>query len=181
MDIECFDFAINLQAEILFNPLPGTKLLVASTTSMQTKILLDMSPMLVVSIHTSRNEELILGLREQGQRYPLTDLSTRQVVVFGTDYKRKSTFERDSAGMRLFYYTKRITTDSGNNIYVVDFLQDDITGRIVSIDRNGRKRFVYNGCPSFNTKRSAFNPRDIVVTSTDTTIISDQVNHAYML
>ncbi|CAC5359096.1 TRIM71 [Mytilus coruscus] len=178
MDIECVDFAISLKQEILFSPAPGTNLIAASNTYMETKTVLETSPMLILAIHMSKHDELLLGLREQGPQFPVTDFSTRQVVVFGADYKRISTFERDDAGKRLFYYARRITTDSVNNIYVIDWLKDDEIGRIVSIDRNGGKRFFYNGCDSFNMHGAAFNPREIVVTSQDTTIISDPDNHA---
>ncbi|VDI06297.1 Hypothetical predicted protein [Mytilus galloprovincialis] len=177
-DIECVDFAISRKEEILFSPSPGTKLMSASTTDMETKTVLDTSPLLILAIHRSRHDELLIGLREQGPLFPVTDFSTRQVVVFGADNKRKSTFERDDTGKRLFNYANRITTDSANNIYVIDMLENDAIDRIVSIDRNGRKRFVYNGCDSFNKHGAAFNPGELVVTLQDTIIISDQDNHA---
>lgn len=81
-------------------------------------------------------------------------------------------------GKKLFNYVKRITTDSENNINVVDWFADDDRGRIVSKDRNCRKRFVYTGSTFFNTQESPFNPEDIVVTSRDTTIFSDCRNNA---
>lgn len=139
---------------------------------------MNISPLVISAIHISKHNELLLGLREQGSFFPITDFSTRLVSVFGTDYKRKSTFDRDGTGKRLFIFTKRITTDSANNIYVLDRIDDGLRrGRIMSIDRSGRKRFVYTGCTSFNTQEADFNPEDIVVTSKDTTIISDCNNH----
>lgn len=127
----------------------------------------------------SKHGELLIGLRDNGQTISVTDSSTRQVAVFGTDYKHRSTCERDSTGKRLFDYARRITTDSKNNIYEVDCFDDDnMVGRIVSIDRNACKRFFYNGGTSFITPETPFNPKDIVVTSRDTTIISDCNNNA---
>ncbi|CAC5359097.1 unnamed protein product [Mytilus coruscus] len=149
-----------------------------STKTMKTKTVLDMTPALILAIHMSKIGELLLGLREQGKKFPVTNLCTRQVAVVGTDYKHKSTFERDDAGEKLFNYPGRITSDSKNNIYVIDWFNDDKMGRIVGIDRNGRQRFFYNGCTSFNSHKAAFNPEDIAVTSKDTTIISDSDNHA---
>ncbi|XP_052084276.1 uncharacterized protein LOC127721550 [Mytilus californianus] len=181
MDIQCVDFAISFNEEILFAPLPGSKLIAVTTTTMETKTVLDVSPNKILAIYMSKHNELLIGLRDNGKKFPVTDSSTRQVAIFGTDYKHRSTFERDGTGKRLFNYARRITTDSANNIYVIDWINDDDDehiGRVVSINRNGSNRFVYNGCASFNTHEAAFNPEDIAVSSRDTTIISDCDNHA---
>ncbi|CAC5359098.1 unnamed protein product [Mytilus coruscus] len=177
MDIECIDFAISFKDKILFSPEPRNKLMAASTKKTKTKTVVNISPLVISAIHISKHNELLLGVREQGSMFPVTDLSTRLVAVFGTDYKRKSTFMRNDEGKGLFNYTSRIATDSTNNIYVIDLFNNDV-GRIVSIDRTGHKRFLYNGFVSFNTQETAFNPTDIAVTSRDTTIISDCDNHA---
>ncbi|XP_071138249.1 uncharacterized protein [Mytilus edulis] len=178
LDIKCVDFAINIKDQILSCPPPYTKLKATSTTTMKTKTALNMSPMLILAIHLSQHGELILGLQEQGPRFPVRNYSTRQVAVFGSDYKHRLTFEKDATGEKLFYYARRIATDSTNSIYVIDWINDNERGRIVSIDRNGRKRFVYNGSSTLNIHEAVFNPMDIVVTSQDTAIISDSNNHA---
>lgn len=179
MDIECIDFATSWKEEILFSPLPRNKLLAVSTTKTKLKTIFKTSEHLITAIHKSKHDELLISFREQGPKLPLRDLSTRKVSVFGTDYKHKFTLDRDGTGKRLFNYTSRIATDSANNIYVLDRIEVDLRrGKIMSIDRSGRKRFVYNGCTSFNTHEAAFNPEDIVVTWKDTTIISDSKNHA---
>lgn len=173
---ECVDFAISNQREILFSP--ETTLIAASTATMETKTVLNTSPMLILAIHMSKHGELLLGIREQGPKFPVTDFCTRQVAVFGTDYKHKATFDRDYTGKRLFNYARRITTDSEYNIYVVDWFDIGHKGKIVALNKNGGTMFCYNGCPSFNSLEAAFNPEDIAVTSMNTTIISDSNNHA---
>lgn len=165
MDIECVDFAISSKEKILFSPEPRNKLFAASTNKKKVKTVLNMSPLVIVAIHISENAELLISLREKGPHFPVTDLSTRQVAVFGTDYKHKATFERDVTGKRLFNFTRRIKTDSKNNIYVLDWFDvNQRIGQIVSMDMSGQKRFVYNGCAAFNTHEAAFNPEDIAVT-----------------
>lgn len=94
-------FAISLKDEILFAPLPGNKLFSITTTTMKTTPVLDVSPNKILAIHMSKHNELLISLRDSGQRFPVTDSSTRQVVVFGTNYKHRSTFERDSAGKKV--------------------------------------------------------------------------------
>lgn len=81
MDIAYVDLALSLKKEILFTPLPETRLIYSSTTSMETKTVLDMYPNIILAIHTSKRNELLLGLRYNGQHFPVTGSSTRQVSV----------------------------------------------------------------------------------------------------
>lgn len=91
-DIPCVDFVISYKEEILFSPIPGTKLKATMTTTIQTMTILDTSPMLILGIQIGKQGELLLGLRDQGPMFPVTEFSTRQEAVFGTDYKQRSTF-----------------------------------------------------------------------------------------
>lgn len=102
MVIKCADFAISLKDEILFVPLHENKLFSITTTKMKTTPVLDVSPNKILAIHISKHNELLLSLRDSGQRFPVTDCSTRQVVVFGTNHKHRSTFERDTAGKKSY-------------------------------------------------------------------------------
>lgn len=61
MDIACTDFAISLIEEIVFTPLPGTRLIAMSTTTMNTETVLNMSPMLILTVHMSQHGELLLS------------------------------------------------------------------------------------------------------------------------
>lgn len=102
----------------------------------------------------------------------MTDFCTRQYVIPNTDYQRRATSEYDESGKRRFSYVIRITNDSENNIYVIDRVNDEGHGRVVGLDMNGRKRFIYNGHNIINTQDAPFTPTDIVVTSTNKFLIA---------
>lgn len=114
-----------------------------------------MSPLVIVAIHMSEHAELLIRFREQGPHFPVTDLSTRLVAVYGTDYKHKATFERDVTGKRLSNFTSRIITDSKNNIYVLDWFDVDHQDRSNS---NHRYEWSENIClqrmPNFQYKNN---------------------------
>ncbi|VDI57326.1 Hypothetical predicted protein [Mytilus galloprovincialis] len=101
--------------------------------------------MILLAIHVNKDNEVIVGLREQGPPFPVQDFSVRQVIIFGSDYQRKVTLEFDKKGNKLFSYVHRIRTDSRNVVYVIDCLDNDNNGRIVAVDRNGRLKFTYDG------------------------------------
>ncbi|XP_052106186.1 uncharacterized protein LOC127738822 [Mytilus californianus] len=177
-DIECQDFAVNRQSEIVFAPSPRSELQAASSTD-DIRTMLKASPMMILAIHINKHGELLLGLREQGNKYPVTDFCTRQVVILNTNYQRKATFEYDDLGKKLFHYAYRIESDSDNNIYVVDWINDKSHGRIVGLDMNGRKKFIYQGYNIINTPNHAqFTPRGMALTSKNVLFISDVQNHA---
>ncbi|CAG2246117.1 USP15 [Mytilus edulis] len=125
-----------------------------------------------------KHDELLLGLRDQGLKFPVTDFSTRQIAVLGVDYKRKATFEYDENGRKLFNYAFRIISDSENNIYVLDLINDGGHGRVVGFGYERKKKFVYNGYSILNTPDTPFFPGDIAITPKNILLITDIYNHA---
>ncbi|XP_071160891.1 uncharacterized protein [Mytilus edulis] len=176
-DIECQDFAVNRNSAIIFAPFPRSELH-AETSTGDLRTILKASPYIILAIHMNKQGELLLGLREQGPKYPVTDFCTRQVVILDTDILRKATYEYDDSGKKLFSYAVLIESDSDNNIYVVDIISDNTNGRIVGLDINGRKKFIYQGYNILNTHETPFTPTGIAVTSTNIVLVADGQNHA---
>ncbi|XP_052106187.1 uncharacterized protein LOC127738823 [Mytilus californianus] len=176
-DIECQDFAVNRDSEIIFAPTSRSELKAKSRTG-DVRTILKASPLMILAIYLNKHGELLLGLRDKGPKYPVTDFCTRQVVILDTDYKRKSTFEYDDSGMKLFSYADRIVSDSKNNIYVVDVINDKCHGQIVCLDMNGKKKFIYKGYSILNTPDTPLIPCDIAITPKHVLLISDWGNHA---
>ncbi|CAG2204854.1 unnamed protein product [Mytilus edulis] len=172
-----FDIVVNKNGEVLF-----TQLITATESpirmllsSGEIKTVLDPKPMRLLALHLNKDDELVCSLRELGSPFPLHDFSVRQVVIFGSDYKRKMTFEFDSNGKRLFTYPSRIRTDSNNVIYIIDWLNMN-TGRIVAMERNGRLKFTFCGPIDFEY----FQPSSIVVTPNDNIVVCDHHNNALL-
>ncbi|CAC5423348.1 unnamed protein product [Mytilus coruscus] len=168
-----FDIAINKDGEILFIDYKTNKIQLLSPTG-EVNTNLDTSPMVPLAIHVNKDNEVIVGMREQGSPYPVQDFSVRQVIIFGRDYQRKITLEFDKKGNKLFSYTLRIRTDSRNVVYVLDSFDDDDNGRVVAVDRNGRLKFTYDG----QTDLVTFQPTGITITPSNNIVVSDRGNDA---
>lgn len=173
MDICVFDMSLHSNKEILFTKVGGKQLSSLSSDG-EVNVVANSSSshMLFLSVHISKDNELYIGLREPGPAFPVTDFSVRQVIILGDKYERKATFEADKSGTKLFSYPCRICTDSKQVIYIADWLNAELTGRIVAIDRNGRLKFTYDGHDSVEE----FWPFGMAVTPSDNIILSDRHN-----
>ncbi|CAG2230375.1 unnamed protein product [Mytilus edulis] len=118
----------------------------------ETKSVLDTSPMMALAVHVNKDNEVIIGMREQGPPFPVQDFSVRQVIMFGSDYQRKVTLEFDKKGI---------------NCSAIDN-----NARIVAVDRNGRLKFTYDGQKDLGT----FKPQGITITPSDNIVVSDAHN-----
>ncbi|CAG2189537.1 TRIM71 [Mytilus edulis] len=174
LDIECTDFALGIKNEIFYGQFHGSELKVLSTDGV-TNTVLSTSPMLILCTHINKDNEITLGLREQGSPFPVTEFRTRLIVVFDVNNKRKLSIECDQNGEKLFSYVWRISTDSYNNIYAIDQFEN-YDGRIVALERSGGVKFFYKGHDSVNTPETPFNPIGIVITETNIIIVCDERN-----
>ncbi|CAG2202443.1 unnamed protein product [Mytilus edulis] len=93
-----FDMAINQDGEILFRDFTNNKIEMLSPAG-EIKSVLDTSPMMALAVHINKDNEVIVGMREQGPPFPVQDFSVRQVIIFGSDYQRKVTLEFDKRGI----------------------------------------------------------------------------------
>ncbi|VDH95073.1 Hypothetical predicted protein [Mytilus galloprovincialis] len=141
-----FDIAINRDEELLFNEM----------------------------VDNNNDNELIVGIKEQGPIFQVQKDSVRQVINFGSYNKKKVTLEIDTKGRKLFNYPARIETDSANVLYVADWMDTDLSGRIVAVDTNGNLKFAYEG----HQYLKPFFPHGIAITPSDNIILSDQSNKA---
>lgn len=172
LDLPLFDICINNNQEILCTRF-GTTELFALSSDGEVKSVVNASPMVLLSLHINKDNELHIGLREPGPAFPLTSFSIRQVIVLGDKYERKATFETDKSGAKLVSYPARICTDSKHVIYIADWTNADRTGRIVAVNRNGRIKFTYDG----HEWVEKFWPFGIAVSQNDNIILSDHGNN----
>ncbi|XP_063436655.1 uncharacterized protein LOC134718064 [Mytilus trossulus] len=142
--------------------------------SCEVKTVLDTSPMISVAIHVNKENEVIVGIGEQGPPFAVKDCSVRQVIIFDSDYKRKVTSEFDKKGIKLDSYALRIRTDFRNVVYVNDRFDNDNNGRIVAIHRNGHLQFTFDG----QTYLETFKPQGITITPSNNIVVSDPSSNA---
>ncbi|XP_071167804.1 protein wech-like [Mytilus edulis] len=170
---QIFDFTIMKDGEILLKEFGGNTIQLVSLSG-EVKTVLDTFPMRPLAIHVNKDNEVIVGLREQGPPFPVQDFSVRQVILFGSDYKRKVTLEFDKEGNKLFSYANRIRTDSRNVVYVIDRFDNANRGRIVAVAINGRLKFTYDGPKDLGT----FQPEGITITPSYNIVVADYYNKA---
>ncbi|CAC5412051.1 TRIM71 [Mytilus coruscus] len=176
LDIECTDFTLGSKDEVYYGQYRGSKVKVLLPDDV-TNTVLSTSPMLITCIHINKDKEIILGLREQGSPFPVTEFSTRQIAVFDENKKLKFLIEYDQKGKKLFSYIWRISSDSYNNIYAIDQFEN-FDGRLVALEISGGVKFIYVGQSGVNTSQTPFNPMDVVITRTNIIIITDLNNHS---
>ncbi|CAC5377202.1 unnamed protein product [Mytilus coruscus] len=167
------DIAINKCGEIFFIEHHDNKIQMLSPVG-EVKTVLDTSPMISLSVHVNKDDEVIIGIREPGPPFPVQDFSVRQVIIFNSNYQRKVTLEFDKKGNKLFSYALRIRTDSRNVVYVIDRVDSDNKGRIVAVHGNGRLKFTYDG----QLYSEIFKPQGITITPSDNIVVSDSGKNA---
>ncbi|XP_071170999.1 tripartite motif-containing protein 2-like [Mytilus edulis] len=174
LEKKIFDIAVNKEGVILFTEMVNNDVCILNSSG-EIKTVLDISPMKPLALHVNMDNEIIVGFREQGPAFPVTDFSVRQIMIFDSDYKRKVVLATDTKGRKLFNYPARIRTDSRNVLYVSDFMEDNKLGRIVAVDVKGRVKFTYYGYPDLHS----FYPFGIAITPSDNIILSDLKNNAF--
>ncbi|CAC5357695.1 unnamed protein product [Mytilus coruscus] len=171
-----FNFTLNRNDEVLFTNISSEKespvRMISSSDEIRT--VMDPKPMLLTTLHVNKDNELVLGLREQGPAFPVHDFSVRQIAIFGNDYRRPINLEKDTKGRKLFSYPSFIRTDLENVLYVADLDTLDFTGRLLAVDRTERLKFSYRGPPSLGV----FCPYSFAITPIDNIVLLDNLNNA---
>ena len=146
------------------------------TISGEVQPFLSVAPLLPTGIHVTNNNNIILGVKEKGDAFKLTDRSCRKVIVLGENKKEIQSYQYDSHKERLFTLPFRITVEN-TNIVVIDKTSYS-GGRVVLLDKEGGAKWIYHGIPQINAEDSPFDPTGIVTTSLGNVIVTDYNNHA---
>ncbi|CAG2247401.1 unnamed protein product [Mytilus edulis] len=81
----------------------------------------------------------------------------------------------------IFDFTWRITTNSNEDICIVDLSTSSVKGRIVTLDKDGNLKWVYDGHPSDIPTEHFFLPENIATTYLGNIIVCDTRNSAIHL
>lgn len=88
---------MNRKDEIYYGQYHGSELNVLSSDGVPQTVLSTPS-MIILGMHINKDNEIIIGLREQGSIFPVTKFSTRQIAFFYENKKLKVKFEYDQNG-----------------------------------------------------------------------------------
>ena len=173
---EIFDMTLTSNNDILLSVgNSSTSDIKRLTKSGKIKPFLSVSPLLPLGIHVTSDSNIIVGVREPGDPYTLTDKSTRALFIFGMNGKQQHTYQYDSNKHRLFTRPRRITTNNNKDIVVVDRTSRD-TGRVVVVGREGDLRWTYTGHSKINVP-TQFYPSDVVTPTAGHIIVCDYKRH----
>ncbi|CAC5382890.1 unnamed protein product [Mytilus coruscus] len=132
------------------------------------------APLISGAVHVTQDLKIIVGARKEGPVFQVD--GPRQVVVMDIDGKTEQVYDLDNNGKPIFSAPQRITSDNDNNIYVLDCLNKDWSGRIVALDKTNGVRWIYSGHPDIN-KEQTIKPKDLVATKSDNIIVTDSNHH----
>ncbi|VDI68887.1 Hypothetical predicted protein [Mytilus galloprovincialis] len=177
VDIKAVDisFDITKTKEILIAMEKEGKIMILKP-SLKMKLFFSRSGFSPSAIHITKDDKVIVGVREKGVLEVSSDEdSRRQIIVFDKNGQEENVFEYDKKGKRIISTPMRIKTNTDEDMLIID-MTSNFEGRIVFLTKNGNVSLVYKGEES---PYSLFNPYDLVVTARDNAIISDIANQAF--
>ncbi|CAC5382978.1 unnamed protein product [Mytilus coruscus] len=176
ISVEVYDMARKGNNDIFLSLFDSTNVCLLTTKKGTIKPFLSISPLVTCGIHVTKQNEIILGVKDLGCPFKLTDKSCRKIIIFGMNGKQKQSYEYDKHKQRLFTIPARITSNVNNDILVIDRISDK-DWRVVAIDREGQVKWVYQGNPEVNSDK-LFYPIDILTTSEGQVLVNDVITNA---
>ncbi|VDI48445.1 Hypothetical predicted protein [Mytilus galloprovincialis] len=152
---------------------PNLKIL-SHTTGKIIKSKYSVAPLITGSVHITNTDKIIVRTRKEGPLFPIN--GQRQVVVMDRNGTTEKVYDRDNNGQSIFSAPQRITTDTDNNIYVLDSLKMDWSGIILALDKINGVRWIYSGNSDI-LKDQTFKPRDLLATKLNNIVVIDSYNH----
>ncbi|CAC5418607.1 unnamed protein product [Mytilus coruscus] len=161
--------------DILVSDMESSLKILPYSTSKVKPTKYDVYPFVTLAVHVTSDHRIVVGAREnQPNSFPV--IGARQVIMMNMDGKQEKVYRTDNEGKPIFTVPYRITTDNDNNIYVIDVINKDWSGRILALDKTNGVKWTYSGHPYINTKQT-FKPRDLVVSNFDNIITTDSTVH----
>ncbi|XP_071161630.1 uncharacterized protein [Mytilus edulis] len=172
--IDVFYMALLPSGDLLLSTKESNLKTISCSSSKVEPTKYSVTPLITLAVHVTSDHKILVGAREN-QTNPYHVSGTRQVIMMNMDGTIEKVYHTDNKGKPIFTNPYGITTDSDNNIYVIDLLNQNF-GRIVALDKTNEVRWIYSGHPDIN-KEQTFKPRDLVSTKSDNIIVTDQDNH----
>ncbi|CAC5406754.1 unnamed protein product [Mytilus coruscus] len=153
----------------------------------QVKTFKDLSPQKPIALHTTADNSLLIGVINKDSWKNLNkDTKSKQLIIkLGTNGEELNQFEYKSFTLKkadgtkkldIFDFTWRITTNFNEDICIVDLSTSSVKGRIVTLEKDGNLKWVYDGHPSNIPTDNFFLPGDIATTYLGNIIVCDTRN-----
>lgn len=167
------NIAISRQGDLLISAEASQLLVIPYKEKSMKRSQFSVSPLVTTFALHVAFDKVIVGAKEKGPIYPVQ--GTRQVIVMDQSGRHEKVYEFNNRKKPLFTNPRRITTDSNNNLYVLDRTCGGWSGRVMII--TGKGETVYTGHPAVNKTDHPFTPGDLEVTKSDNIIVTDTQNH----
>lgn len=189
ISIKIYDMALTSHGDILLSMSDSSEVKLL-TKSGEIKPFLSVAKLSPLGIHVTRDNSILLGLKETEDNIKLKNASCSEILKVGMNGKKKQSYECEKHKERLFSTPHRITTNVNHDIVIIDKIledgykdahkdDDDINGRIVVLGKEGDLKWTYLGHPHINySETHSFNPCDIVTTSVGHVIVADLMTSA---
>lgn len=172
--IYCGGMAILPSGDFLISTRESSLKILSKTTGKTTSSKYSVAPLITGHIHRTRDSKIIVRARTKGDVFPLK--GSRPVVVMDMEGRNEMMYELNNNGKSLFSAPQKITTDTDNNIYVLDRLSEDKIGRIMALHKSNGVRWIYSGNSDINNGQTKFKPTDVISTKLNNLIITDMYN-----
>ncbi|XP_063446557.1 uncharacterized protein LOC134726089 [Mytilus trossulus] len=134
----------------------------------------DVKPLCTWGIHVTRDQQIIVGAKTPRSGYRS---GTQLVIAMDEKGNNLQKYEHDNNKKLIFTLPYKITTTSNGNIWVVDMLDENGSGRVVVLGQTGNVIQIYTGHPEINSKEKPFNPTGILTTPAENVVVADCLNH----
>ncbi|CAC5382891.1 unnamed protein product [Mytilus coruscus] len=169
--VSCAGMALLPSGDLLISTTEPSLKILSHTTGKITSSKYSVAPLITGHIHITSDNKIIIRAGKKGSVFPMKD--TRQVVVMDIEGRTEKVYELDNNGKPIFYAPQRITSDTDNNLYVLDRLNKDKSGMIMALNKSDGVRWIYSGNPDINKGQVTFKPHDLVSTKLNYIIITD--------
>ncbi|XP_063418717.1 uncharacterized protein LOC134701493 [Mytilus trossulus] len=169
IQVHCAGMALLQTGDLLISAAESNLKILSHTTGILTNSKYSVEPLITGGVHLIGNEKVVIRARKKGPVFPVK--GPQHVVLMDIDGKIEKVYDSDNNGKPIFTAPQKITTDTDNNIYVLDTLNTEWNGRIVALDKTIGVSWIYSGHPDIT--KETFKPRDLISTQLNNIIITD--------
>ncbi|XP_052071087.1 uncharacterized protein LOC127709522 [Mytilus californianus] len=160
-DIKAFDISLLKSNEILIAMKTEGKIMILKH-SLKMKLFHSCSGLLPRGIHISKDDKVIVGVREEGELGLSVDEDCkRQIKILDINGLEENVFEYDKEGKRIVSMPMKIKTNADEDMFIIDRISK-LERRIIFLTKYGNVSWVYKGEES---AKYLFQPWDLVVIS----------------
>ncbi|XP_063434238.1 uncharacterized protein LOC134715753 [Mytilus trossulus] len=118
-----FSMALLPSGDLLLSTKESNLTILSCSTSKVNPTKFSVNPLITLGVHVTSDHKILVGVREnQPKSFPVN--GPRHVIMMRMDGEKEKVYHTDSKGKSIFTLPYKITTDSDNNIYVIDILDE---------------------------------------------------------